>query len=396
MLDDWPLLPIVVSSDGYKNWGKGNIIGALKHNDRICEVDVCDIPKSILEDVLVVMLRPFPELTRLRLRRIDRIAPAIPATILGGSAPRLQSLLLDNIPFPGLPELLLSTTHLVSLRYWNVAASSSGLAGYSFGYIATEEMVTCLSMLTRLERLEIGFSFYASDQRPSPQPRTALPVLTELRFHGLVSYLEDFVAQIDAPLLKKLTTTFIIKRPASIAALQLGELAHFISRTPQFRTHNEARVAFSGDGVSVTLPQMFHGTLHTGLSCFFDLLLSLGELCKSLLLQALIPMVEHLYICDDGSWYGQAADEKSQWLELLHQFTAMKDLYISNELLPRIAPALQELVREGVTEVLPALQTLFLEETVSSSLVQETIWQFVAARQLAGFPVTISGWERKY
>ena len=87
--------------------------------------------------------------------------------------------------------------------------------------------------------------------------------------------------------------------------------------------------------------------------------------------------------------------ENSQWLELLHPFTAVKDLYISQEFTPRIAPALQELVGERVTEVLPALQTLFLEEPLPSGPVQETIGQFVAARQLAGHPIAVSRWERK-
>ena len=72
----------------------------------------------------------------------------------------------------------------------------------------------------------------------------------------------------------------------------------------------------------------------------------------------------------------------------------MKDLYIPSEFTPRIAPALQELVEEGVTGVLPALHTLFLEEMPLSGPFQEAIGQFVSARQLAGHPITVSRWER--
>jgi len=43
-----------------------------------------------------------------------------------------------------------------------------------------------------------------------------------------------------------------------------------------------------------------------------------------------------------------------------------------------------------VTEVLPALQTLFLEEKLPSGPIQDAIGQFVAERQL---PITISHWE---
>jgi hypothetical protein len=48
-----------------------------------------------------------------------------------------------------------------------------------------------------------------------------------------------------------------------------------------------------------------------------------------------------------------------------------------------------------VTEVLPAPQTLFLEETPLSEPVQENIGKFVSARQLSGHPIAVSRWERK-
>ena len=112
-LDVWPLLPIVIWVYGHETWGVDNIIAALEHNDRICELDLFDIPSSQLEKVLAAMQQPFPALTRLRLQSRDETAPVVPASFLGGSAPRLQTLILDRIPFPGLPKLLLSATHLV-------------------------------------------------------------------------------------------------------------------------------------------------------------------------------------------------------------------------------------------------------------------------------------------
>ena len=108
-------------------------------------------------------------------------------------------------------------------------------------------------------------------------------------------------------------------------------------------------------------------------------------------------MVEDLYIFGDGSpqLHWQDDIETSQWLEVLHPFTAVKGLYISQEFAPRIVPALQELTGERVTEVLPALQTLFLEEALPSLPVREAIEQFVTARQLASHPITISHWDGK-
>ena len=113
--------------------------------------------------------------------------------------------------------------------------------------------------------------------------------------------------------------------------------------------------------------------------------------------QALIPTVKSLYIQSRFlQLHWQDDIESSQWLELFYPFTAVKDLYLFREFVPRIAPVLQELVGERVTEVLPALQNLFLEEPLPSGHVQEIIGQFVDARQLAGHPIAISRWHRTW
>jgi hypothetical protein len=115
--------------------------------------------------------------------------------------------------------------------------------------------------------------------------------------------------------------------------------------------------------------------------------------------RALIPAVQHLYIHESEAWPVQLWQddiEGSQWLELLRPFTAVKDLYISKEFVPRIAPILQELVGERAADVLPALQTLFLTETPSLRPVRKGIRQFVAARQLASHPIAVSRWDGEY
>jgi hypothetical protein len=71
----------------------------------------------------------------------------------------------------------------------------------------------------------------------------------------------------------------------------------------------------------------------------------------------------------------------------------VKDLFLSVELALRVAPALQDLAMGNVTEVLPVLQNVFLEEPESLGPAQEAIRQFVAARQLSGHPVAIHRWE---
>ena len=71
----------------------------------------------------------------------------------------------------------------------------------------------------------------------------------------------------------------------------------------------------------------------------------------------------------------------------------VKNLYVSWNCSECIAFALRDLVGESATEVLPALESLYLEDLRPSGLVKEAIGPFVAARQLLGHPVAVSHWE---
>ena len=84
--------------------------------------------------------------------------------------------------------------------------------------------------------------------------------------------------------------------------------------------------------------------------------------------------------------------ESTQWPELLHPFTSVKNLHILEKVAPCLAPALQELTGECITEVLPALQNIFVDGFGVSPLVEEAIGQFVATRQLSGRPVAVHHW----
>jgi hypothetical protein len=148
MLDVWPALPIIIKVHNREMWDMDHIIATLEHNDHVYELDLTDTLGSQLHKILAAMQQPFPALTRLCLRDGDETTPVQPDSFLGGSAPRLQSLILGGIPFPGLPNLLLSATRLVTLELQNIPLS---------GYISTEALVTALSVLTCLESLDITF-----------------------------------------------------------------------------------------------------------------------------------------------------------------------------------------------------------------------------------------------
>jgi len=196
--------------------------------------------------------------------------------------------------------------------------------------------------------------------------------------------LEDIVARVDAPLLEHLSITFFYQ-----LILHTPHLAHFITRTPNIKAHNEAHVIFLHDAVQVVLGSMQRVILRTACRASDWQLSFVAQICSSSL-SLIIPLLKNLFICEgiDSQSHWQEDIENSQWLELFDPFTAVKNLYLSEGVVPRIAPSLQELVGGRVTGVLPALESLFLEEPHSSgpvdeshisNPVQEAIVMFVAA-----------------
>ena len=77
----------------------------------------------------------------------------------------------------------------------------------------------------------------------------------------------------------------------------------------------------------------------------------------------------------------------------LCHFTIVKELYLSKEVALLIVKVLGELPAERVTEVLPALQTVFLAGLKSSGRIQEAMSKSATVRQLSGHPVVTCTWK---
>ena len=394
-LDVWPPLPLVIRShDHYRTDGDfpiegvDNIIAVLERSDRVHQINLMNVPSSYLENVLAAIQEPFPELTHLGLGSYDKTGPVISDSLLGGSAPRLQFLWLEGILFPGLPKLLLSANHLVDLQLRSIPHS---------GYILPEAMVTTLSILTCLESLTLVFQSPQSypdqeSRRLPPMTRSVLPVLTNFTFKGISDYIEYLVARIDTPRLNRLYITFFNQ-----ILFDTPQFIRFISRTPKLKALERAHVSFRDDTAMVNLSSLtsIHRELVMKIPCI-DLdwqVSSLEQICTSSLppLSALEDLYIHKASYSRPHW--QDNIENALWLELLHPFPAVKNLYLCNEFAPRIVFALQELVGVRTTEVLPNLQNLFLEELQAPGPVQESIREFVAARQVTGHPITVSHWD---
>ena len=393
-LDVWPALPLFIQCDERAE-SVDNTVAVLERSDRVCHITLINIESSDLEKLSVATQVPFPELTYLRLLLMPRgETSVIPDSFLGGSAPRLEDLWLEGIPFPGLPKLLPSATHLVHLQLEYIPHS---------GYFSPEAMVTGLSALTCLRTLWLLFESPQSRpdrpddqarQHPPPPTRSVLPALIYFWFKGVSEYLEDVVAHIDAPRLNMLNITFFNQ-----IIFDTPHFIQFISRTPMLKPLEKARVTFEDDVVAVKLSSQTSGkdeVLEVIIPCIeLDWQVSsMEQVCTSCLPP--LPTLEKLYIYEDPSWrqHWQGNIENALWLELLHPFISVKNLYLSEYIARRIVPALQELVGGRATEVLPTLQNIFLEERQPSRLVKEGIQQVVAVRQAIGHPITVSYGQR--
>ena len=386
MLDVWPALPLVIAS--YGNYPTiHNIVAALECTDRVCEIHLTTVPRSDL-GIIGAIQRPFPELTNLELSSDETVA-VVPDSFLGGSAPRLEVLSLYGIPFPGLPKLLMSTTHLVNLELMNIPHS---------GYISPDAMVTILSTLTSLSFLWLGFQSPRSFPDPASRrlfssTRSVLHSFTHFRFEGVSKYLEDLVARIDVPHLNTLHITFF-----NDIVFDTPQLARFISHTPMWKALKNAYIVLSDRAARVE----FSSSTTRSMEFNVEILCRGLDRQISSLEQVCASCLPPLSILEDLCFYENAlllqpnwkdSIENRQWLELLRPFMAVKNLYLFENFASHIAPALQELVEGRTTEVLPALQNIYLKGLESSRSVQENIGRFFAARQVANHPpIGISPW----
>jgi hypothetical protein len=390
-LDIWPALPIVIR--GLPGMSKPqdtrNILAAFKRHSRVCKIYIDGIPNTLWKRIRAVEMRdPFSALTSLQLSSKNSNAPALSDSFLGGSAPRLQTLALTGVPFPTLANLLLSTHDLVELDLRDIPHS---------GYISPEAMVTGFSALTRLQTLCLKFRSPRSQaDRQNPLPpyltRIVLPALATFHFKGDSEYLEDIMARIDTPFLDGFYITFFNQ-----LIFDTPRLRDFIARTKMLKAPRQADIWFFDGEVKVSLFRQDgtgmdgHHALSSEVLCIpLDWQLSsLVQVCNSA--GSPLSVLERLEIKNNrGKW--QSDIENAQWLDVLRPFTSVKDLVLYWKPIQFVAPALEELSRERVTdliEVLPALENLFLQGPEPSGLVKKAIGKFIAARQLSGFPVTV-------
>jgi len=398
-LNCWPELPISLSYRVPEN--EEDPIALLKKRDRVRFVRLDITSRSSLKKVAAAMLEPFPVLTHLEISGC-RGVPVLPSEFMGMSAPRLEHLRLDRIPFPGLPTLLLSAHNLVFLRLDNLHLT---------GYISPEAMVEGLATLTRLKMLTINFIFSHS---PSEQMRTHpdLPVravlseLTAFKYRGSIEYLEDLVAIIDAPQLYEVKIGLDQLDPES-EPLEIPQLSSFLSRANPALAENlrftRAQVVFHNEDVDIVLDRFDRANVRVGphrpyislsfsskWSNSFEWSSSHMTHVRHVLEQifALSSDVVHLYIhvSDNHPSWDRKADELS-WAGICSLFDSVRTLHLSGSWASQYARALPE--GAWVLQDFPSLHSLLLSGDDDLSEHADQIEAFGSSRKRYGRPVVI-------
>ncbi|KAH9972604.1 hypothetical protein BGW80DRAFT_1313743, partial [Lactifluus volemus] len=256
-------------------------------------------------------------------------------------------------------------------------------------------MVTGLSALTMLKRLDINFEFGFRPNRitrcSSPLTRAILPALTQFKFQGTNKYLEDLLARIDAPQLKSLEITFFYQ--------DIFDIRQVVHHSQNVGSLHRAEVTIESDSISIKLCQ----SEGTDPSKNFNLIISddveesgwqissLAQICSQCpsLLSGVadIEILLDSFISSDVDDFA-VLDDPTEWLELFRSFTAVRTLWLSGE--PQSDPvlSLQELRMESVMEMLPALRCLYFRRLPRDEYEEESIEQFFFVPELSGHVIS--------
>jgi hypothetical protein len=234
--------------------------------------------------------------------------------------------------------------------------------------------------------------------------------------------LDHFFTRIDSPVLKYVDMRFF-----NPAIFEVSQIAPFIGCTEPFKALNQAHMLFYRDFIDITLSSRTWsaaaggGGLGGGKTLQSVLLIkckesrwqlwSLTQACRPTFAPVSLSEFDRFDVLEPEDFSDADSDSDSdpdrysppwaddmdnaKWLELLHFFPVVENLYLSEEIALRVAHALQAAAGQRVlTEVLPALQNLFIEKLQPSGPVQEAIRRFVATRQLSGQPIAVRCWVR--
>lgn len=379
LLSYWPPFPLAIQYGGLPGRDppatedEDNIIAAFQHPKRIWKIELT-LTNTLSEELRPLMQEPFPILSHLEISQHDA-GWVLPSAFLGGSTPCLRVFHLCGIAFPALPTLHLSMKTITSLGLIEIPSS---------GYFSPETIVASISMLTQLEALSILFQspiLYRNGRAPLLK-RAILPALTSFGFRGCSEYLEDLVAQVNAPLLVHVAIKFFNQ-----LIFETPQLSLFIGRAKMLKSPSKAMIYSFRQGITICLTQPLATDIDIPGQSYIEVssneldwqVSSLAQICGH---TSLLGCVEELEIRTNPllvspRWRDDM--DNTQLLELFHSFNGVKVLQMTSALGPIVASALQQVTEELTFGALPALHNIQVGRTQTFTSVEQFISMYKAS-----------------
>ena len=197
------------------------------------------------------------------------------------------------------------------------------------------------------------------------------------------------MARIDAPRLGQLEISYPIQFPD----FEVPQLSEFINRSEYLKKQTLSRRCEL---------KLYHGTIefHIAHTISYN---PLAIYCEALDWQIsqithvlgwispiLSDMVHFAIIFMPFNSEAHTIDD-IEWLQLLHLFSSLQTLFVSRDIAGDVSRALEEIAGAMVTEVLPALDLLCLQDQPVSS-----VDKFIAIRRDLGHPVTVINTQKEF
>jgi hypothetical protein len=253
-------------------------------------------------------------------------------------------------------------------------------------------------MLAQLETLSLHFLTLPSRRTfvaipPHPSNRITLPALKCLKYRGTSTYLDGFVARIDAPRLGDIGITFFGQ-----PTMDVSHLGRFIERIESLTSLDRADIQTSARSISICCSTSGALTqLKLQISCerLDWQLFSLTQICDHF--SSLLLRVQDLGISSTQSTSEGACVDGQQWRDLLHAFGGAGDFRVASAHATDILWALfsADDAHATSTAVLPALCNLRIQKPILiSEPLSKAKQSFITSRRLSGRPVEFHALER--
>ncbi|KAI0249398.1 hypothetical protein BJV78DRAFT_1155870 [Lactifluus subvellereus] len=345
------------------------ILLAIKHSDRI----------------MTTMDEQFPILERLYIlsRTGGDTSLVLPRTF---QAPHLHHLFLWHAALPiGSPLLTTTVGLVVTLALRHIPPSA---------YFPPSYLLTRLSLMPQLEILEIGF------QSPLPNcdvERQLLntPIMTHITFpnlrwfsfKGVSAYLEGLLARINTPVLNWLNIEFFHQLTFTVPRL----LA--FTETSEIFSSNAVRLEFRAgtcflrrDYQGQRMPSPFSLKVRCRhLDWQVSSAVQIFTALQPLLLAVEKLTLRHVEHDQSSEWHNEV--DRTQWRQLLRQFSNLKTLHVQNELVGKLARSLQTVDGEPPLEILPNLKEVGCS---GGDVARDAFIPFIDERRVAGRPVNLT------